>query len=290
MRAAVAFAALVAAVVLAGCVGDGAAVDALPDGVTVDVYQTRTDVPARGLQIAVTNESADDLTIASAELVSSQFAGSAVWSPRPGGTLVRAGTTVDLPVSLPEAACAEPHPAASVRLGFLTASGERGTAILPALDRYERLPAMRAEECLGEAVGGVVRLTIDGPIRIDASGTQPVAFVPVAVTPTGGTGSVTIVAVEDTVLLALSDGAGAPTSRLPLEVRIDANDPPGAFEIPFVPGRCDPHAIAEDKQGTVIVLDARVSTGETGRIRIPASAATRSSIYDYVATTCGMPR
>lgn len=290
MRAAVAFAAVVAAALLTGCAGGGAVLDALPDGVTVDVYQTRTDLPARGLQIAVANESADDLTITSAELESAQFAGSAAWSSRPGGTLVRTGTTVDLPVSLPEAACAQPHPVATVRLGFRTASGDRGIAVLPALDRYERLPAMRAEECLGEAVGGVARLTIDAPIRVDDSGTRPIAFVPVAYTPTGGTGSVTVVAVERTVLLALPDAAGATTPRLPLELRIDAGDAPGEFEIPIVPGRCDPHAIAEDKQGTVLVLEVTVSTGETGRIRIPASAPTRTSIYDYVAATCGMPR
>ena len=288
-------AAIVSTTALAACVGaaDDSRQDAtaqLPQGVSVDVYQTRTDLAARKLEIAVANASDADLTITGAQFVSSQFAAPALWAARPAGSVVRAGFGIDLPVSLPEPACDDPAPEAIVRIEFTTADGRVGLAELPAVDRYDRLPAMRAQECLAVSIAAVAGLQIDGPIRVAEVGDALVGFVPVTIAPTGAGGSFTIDLVEDTVLLALADEGAATVQSLPLGLRIDAADAPGSFEIPVLPGRCDPHAIAEDKQGTIFLLDVTAPDGTNGRIGIPASAGARASIYDYVARACGLPR
>ncbi|MBO9578048.1 MAG: hypothetical protein J7480_04680 [Microbacteriaceae bacterium] len=279
---------------LAGCTGAGGenapgAPAALPDGVTVDVYQTRTDLPARRLEIAVANAGTEALTVTSAELVSAQFAGPAVWHARPGGTVVHAGFAVDLPVELPGPACDDPAPAAAVRLGFTTADGATGTAELPAVDRYDRLPDMRAEECFGVAVAKVAAMTIDGPVRVGEVDGAPTAFVAVAIEPTGAEDAFTIDALEDTVLLALRSPDGAAAESLPLGLRVAGTDAPSVLEIPIAPARCDAHAVAEDKQGTIFLLEATAPDGAAGLVRIAAAPEARASIYAFYAQACGLP-
>lgn len=147
-----ALAALLSAALLTSCaVPSDNASAVLPTGVTVDVYQTRTDLPSRKLEIAMTNASDERLTITAAEFDSPQFTRAAVWTARPDGIVVHRGAAVDLPVQLNEPACEDPDPIGVVRISFTTTDGKTGRIELPALDRYDRLPDMRAEECF--AVG-----------------------------------------------------------------------------------------------------------------------------------------
>jgi hypothetical protein len=273
---------------LTGCAAPEAPA-ALPDGVTVDVYQTRTDLPARKLEISVTNAGPDAITILSAEFASPQFAETAVWSARTGGSVVHAGFAVDLPVQLPGPDCEDAEPTGIVRLGFATADGQTGTAELPAIDRYDRLPVMRAEDCYAASVAEVAVLSIDDPVRIGDIAGAMTAFVHVAVAPTGATGSFTIDAVEDTVLLSLRDSSGDAVDELQLGLRVAGTDAPSVLEIPILPGRCDPHAIAEDKQGTIFILNVTAPDGTQGRIRLAAASPARASIYAFFAEYCGLP-
>jgi len=278
-------------VLAVGCTSSGAARSgALPAGVTVDVYQTRTDPAARRLQISVANASAHDLTITAAELDSPQFAAPAIWTARPGGALVRAGTAIDLPASLAAPACEDPAPVATVRITYQAADGRGGSAEVPAVDRFDRLPAMRAEECFAAAIADVAVLRIDAPVRISGRDGTLRADLSIAFSPTGAAGSIRIEAVEDTVLLALAAPDGTATDRRPIGLEISGADAPGSFEIPILPARCDPHAVAEDKQGTIFIVRARAADGTAGSVRIAASDATRSSIYAYIAEACGFPQ
>lgn len=263
--------------------------DGLPPGVTIELYQGRSDSATRRMQIAITNAGEHDLTITSAQLQSTQFSEPAVWNARAEGTLVRAGTGVDLPVRLSTPACEDPTPIARVQISFAMAEGRRGSAEVLVTDRYGQLPAMRAQECFAVSIGEVVAFRIDRPVRVVEADGRLRAFVPIAFSPTGNAGTVRIESVEDTVLLALAGTDARATDTLPLGLDIAGNDLPGMFEIPILPGRCDPHAIAEDKQGTIFVLHARAPDGRTAPVQLSASEETRSSIYQYVSEACGMP-
>lgn len=143
---------------------------------------------------------------------------------------------------------------------------------------------------LRRGIDDVPTLTIDAPVRVvDADGTL-IAFVPVSIDPTGANASFTIDALEDTVLLTLSDGNGGADESLPLGRTVSGLEPPSSFEIPIVPGRCDPHAIAEDKQGTIFILQLTAPDGSTGRMRVAATPTARASIYEFFAAACGLPR
>jgi hypothetical protein len=52
------------------------------------------------------------------------------------------------------------------------------------------------------------------------------------------------------------------------------------------PARCDPHAVAEDKVGTLLPLRVRVG-GREGVLKIGAGGLLRGRIYDFVTSACG---
>ena len=101
---------LVALASVVGCSGaagtsngapDGAG--GLPDGLSVEMYQTRTDTGPRRIQIAITNGTDDPVVIDRLVFDSTQFEGTAAWEK--DSTRIVAGATVDLPVLLPPPDC-----------------------------------------------------------------------------------------------------------------------------------------------------------------------------------------
>jgi hypothetical protein len=54
------------------------------------------------------------------------------------------------------------------------------------------------------------------------------------------------------------------------------------------PARCDPHAVAEDKVGTLLPVELEVG-GATGVVKVAAPPALRADLYRFVAVACGWP-
>jgi len=285
--------ALIAALLIAlGVPASGcSAPPALPDGVVVDLYQTRLDVAERVVEIAVTNGAATPLTVISAELRSDAFAETSAWPGRDGGTIVPAGATVDLPVAVPPSACTDAGPpsAHGVRLGFLAMDGRLGAVELVAADRHGQLAQLRAEDCLAERVAAVATISATAPPVIGSVGGSPAILLPLEIVPTGGGGDLELLAIRSTVLLtALDPASGAPLDAVRPALRIAGTDDPSELVLAWAPGRCDAHVIAEDKQGTVLTVEVRVE-GTTGTILVRADDATRNALYGAVAEMCGLP-
>jgi hypothetical protein len=129
---------------------------------------------------------------------------------------------------------------------------------------------------------------IDEPaqIRVEQAGSRLVAFVDLSVTPAGGSGSFTIRSVDDTVLFGLHDPASATAvDSLPLDFTISGDEEPVELTIPLVPARCDAHAVAEDKRGTLLPL--RVEIGDESGIRYFALSDDRKGeLYSYLDEAC----
>jgi hypothetical protein len=53
-----------------------------------------------------------------------------------------------------------------------------------------------------------------------------------------------------------------------------------------VPLRCDPHAVQEDKRGTIFTLEVELD-GVPGEIELAASEDMRGSILTWVSNWCG---
>ena len=276
-----------AAIGLAGCAPAPAE---LPDGIVIDLYQTRLDVAERTIEISIANASGTDLTITSARIVSEQFTTPAQWTARPGGSTVRDGTSVDLPVPVPEATCGDDAVHHVVRIDFTLADGRSGTADVEAVDRHGQLAMLHTQDCLADRVAEIVTITAaTAPTIVTVAGASAI-LLPLTITPTGADGSVEIVAIRSTVLISAIDpvtGAVLDATRPALIVR--GTDAPSVLQLPLQPGRCDAHVIAEDKQGTVLTVEVVTDDGTAGTILVHADDATRNAIYAVVSQVCGLP-
>jgi hypothetical protein len=67
---------------------------------------------------------------------------------------------------------------------------------------------------------------------------------------------------------------------------IRAGGPPAEVRLGIRAARCDPHAVAEDKVGTLLPLRVRVA-GREGVLKIDAGSRLRGQIYDFVTKACG---
>ena len=72
---------------------------------------------------------------------------------------------------------------------------------------------------------------------------------------------------------------------LPIERAIAPGDAAFVLEVPLEPGRCDLHAIAEDKQGTIFRLRATL-VDEPIDLVLPAPEAQREALLDWVVERC----
>jgi len=257
---------VLATLALAGCSASlDTELDTLPDGVEVSVFQNRSDYSTRTLVIGVANGGSEPLDLERVEFSSPRFDDTAVWDR---GTTVRAGGQVDLRVPLPATVCGVSG-APSIRVIFTTSTGMDGAATITPVDSRDRLDQITREECLIEDVARLASITISRDVDWTPGAHAP-ATVRLEVERTDAAGDLSIDAVHQTVLLSLVDAA--PASN--------------ADTLSFVPSRCDPHAVAEDKLGTVFAVDVTVD-GTSGTISVAASDETRVEIYDYIADYCG---
>jgi hypothetical protein len=98
---------------------------------------------------------------------------------------------------------------------------------------------------------------------------------------TPGAGELVIDRVEETTLLA-----EAPQAPWPHALSLRAGGPLAEVRLGIRPARCDPHAVAEDKVGTLLPLRVTVASRE-GVLKIDAGSRLRGRMYDFVTKACG---
>ena len=259
----------------------------LPSEVAVRVYQTRSDVAVGAIEIQVHNGSATDITVSRALLRSPLLADPALYDRV---ARIPAGATVDLKTVLPDAAChaaapssAESGPSeASIDVTFQL-DGRVGQETLAARDSLGQLRAITEAACLHERVERIV--TIRQPSEPHFS--EGMLSLTYRFAPTGEPGSVMLIATGPTTLLspATSDGRQVATERI--GVRMAAPSSPRRVVVHYVPARCDAHAIAENKQGTLLPISVELDSA-AGSYTLPVDAGLRSQIQRGVARICGL--
>lgn len=281
MRRALVSTAVLCCAVLAGCAPAPAAV---PEGVSVSVFQSRFDRGLHQLEIKVSNDTDAAITVTSATLESTRFADPAVWD-RP--QRVPAGAARDLRVQLGEPDCTDTAPVDQVVLGFELDDGTAGTARLSIADAAP-IDSINDEDCLGVAVAAIATIAAADTVDWTPGAGQP-AILDIDVIPTGADGTLTIVESKATVLLGLVDETGSAVYEHPENLVVDAGSGPQKVRLRLVPARCDPHAVAEDKRGTFFPLEVSTSDGRSGQLYAPVSDAVRASLYDFFGDYCGLP-
>jgi hypothetical protein len=267
--------------------------EALP--ITVEVNQSRDQYGKQAIQLLLTNVSDKPLTVAGARLASPLFKGVISWEPKGGSLELPPGQPKSLPARLPAPVCDRSQsttgqPTASVRYSQPGETGLREVAPVAA-DPFGVLVRNNTELCLAEEAAAVADIVLDR--RLEVAPDSRTAVVRLVITPTqtdgsdtGGAGpdvtgrSLTIVSIDGTTLIA--ESAEEPWPR---NVDIVQGGPRSELRLRIRPARCDPHAIAEDKVGTLLPL--RVRAGERGgQLKIAAGTALRGQIYDFVTAAC----
>jgi hypothetical protein len=277
----------------------GGAATGLPPGIGIEIHQNRTDLAARALQVAVTNSTDNEMAVESVVFRSEQFETSAVWQK--DRTTIAPGITADLPVSLGTPRCDEGNARPQVDLTYRLAGGGKQTVTVDVVDHMGQLAAMKKADCLMAEVNTIVAIEASGPLKPTptGSGGEAVAHLDLTLVPTGANRTVTIVGVRSTTLLTVAGGVdaggvdvggvdvGSATPSV-FPVSVLGTDPPRVLTLEVRPARCDEHALAEDKRGTI--LPVNVETGGTrGKISIETSPTLRAELYEFVRAACASP-
>jgi hypothetical protein len=284
---------------------------------TAMVNQFRDNYGNQIIEIQLTNNSKDTVTVRSAGVASPLFAAGIAWHASPGGVELPPGQGKSLPARLTAANCGPgtapvgsrspgtdtPLPVVTITLVPGSAPGPAQRNV-PATDPFGVLARNNSEQCLAREVRAVAGIVLGPDLKVSADGERavlhlfirpsapessgaasgpapgsPAEGVPA---PSGGGAATSLVIerIETTTLLAED-----PARPWPRDLTVKAGGPALNLELGIRPARCDPHAVAEDKVGTLVPL--RVAVGaRTGLVKVAAGTALRGKIYDFVTAAC----
>lgn len=267
---------------LVACAAPGPpAPEPLPAGLAVAIQQGRLDVVAGRLVVRFENSGDEAVTV-------ERFA---VETPTLDGGLERskpfelaAGDAIAIRLDLPGSRCdADPGPVV-VDLTARTASGEEATGELSADDPFDTVARVNAADCLAESVAEVAAIVMPEHLRSIGSGPDRRAFIDVTIEPSeSGDATMRIDRVYGTTLLNAEDGID-----WTLGVEVAAGNPPNVLSLPVRPARCDAHAIADDKRGTILPFEIETSDGRAGRLDVPSDDGLKAELYAYYTERCGL--
>src|SRR4029453_3614857 len=223
------------------------------------------------IEIQLPNDSPEGVTVLSASVRDSRFGQEIHWVAQAGGTAIPPGQTKSLPAQLPEPRCPG-RATTDSSVATVLIAGREPALILPAPDPLKVSDLNNREMCLKQSVDRVARLELESSldVRPDSTG----AVMKLRVHTQGGTGSFVIKSVLGTTLLTEDPALPWPTNLV-----VRASDPDGELALAVQPARCDAHAIAEDKVGTLIPLQVSVD-GVQGTIKVAAGTELQGQVYD----------
>jgi hypothetical protein len=252
-----------------------------PAGLAVAIQQGRLDVVGHRLVVRFENTGDDPLTIV----------GFVVETPSLEPGLERTkpfeltpGDAIAIRLDLPASRCdAEPGPVV-VRFDARTASGSDQTDELVADDPFDTIARVNAADCLAESVADVAAIVMPEHLRSTGAGADRRAFIDVAIEPVAsGDASMHIARVYGTTLLNAEDGID-----WTLGLDVAAGEARSVISLPVRPARCDAHAIADDKRGTILPFEIETADGRAGRLDVPASDGLKAELYAYYGERCGL--
>jgi hypothetical protein len=270
--------------------------------VTADVFRTRIDPSRGGIQLSVRNDGDAPLALVGARLSSPLLAAEA---ERDDEARIPPGGQRDLPLTLPAPVC-------PADLGELPADGEpvtppTGVLLVPladgttvelqvtTTDRLGQWAEWYTATCVAQAVEARAALSV----RVTDAPMPGVIGVELVIAPRPGSGAAAggaggdgagleLESVAGTVLLGALGADGLPAQSIPLDVALTAEEQatePIIVPLTFRPNRCDAHAIADDKQGTLFRVAVTIG-GRAGTVTVIADDGAKDAIYASIASAC----
>jgi hypothetical protein len=246
--------------------------------VSVRLLQYRSDIGPHRLQLEVVNGSGAPLVVRKARLLASGYRPAPAWTD-PVPAEIPAGATVDLPAALTTAACDRPGtPRAELTV---SRQGRTGTVTVPTLDSHGTLAAVHRGDCFAERAARVASFAFTA--ITPGSGRNATLTLAVRPGPDAAPGLQVVRVLPTTLLSPAGQHEYWTVGR---RVGVAA----GPIVLPAIPTRCDLHAIAEDKVGSVLPVEVRLADGASGLIQVVAPAAVRDDVLRWVSDTCATGR
>lgn len=274
--------ALLAACSTTGCGGPAAAPGAreapFPDDVTAYIDQSRLDRQGRGVFIRLVQDSERRITVTRMEVSSPRYA-SVTWRGAE-----RIANELDLEFELPRARCGDGSDA-ELRLTYQVDDGPNLVSTTTATDRYGAIGLFLDRDCAERSFKEAASMEL-GEARVVGEGLQSVFEVPVTLSPTGEHDDVSFGGFDDTVLFRQAGGSASVDTIAP--VPLGPSDSATEVILRLVPARCDPHALAEDKVGTLIGIRV-VAPGLpeiASSFYLPIGDERRSDLRAFFGTHC----
>ncbi|WP_427169537.1 hypothetical protein [Arthrobacter sp. 92] len=254
------------------------AVTAMPT-VTAELNQFRDTYGKGIIEIQLNNATPSPVTVLAARIDSPLFPAGTAWQSAAGGTAVPPGQTKSFPAPLPAARCGPVADADAVKATISVAAGSgSGQQEIPVTDPYGILRRNNAELCLAQDAAAVALIRLEPDLDVSPDGGT--AVVRLTVVPQPSADTLIIDRVEGTTLLAESVD-----DPWPNHVAVAGGGPPMELRLRIRPARCDPHAVAEDKVGTLLPLQVTVGNRQ-GVLKVDAGPVLRGRIYDFVTAAC----
>ncbi|KQX75720.1 hypothetical protein [Aeromicrobium sp. Root472D3] len=252
----------------------------LPDGVVLHLDQSRTERMGREVFIRVENGTRQRLAVEELSLTSPRLP----TTTRTGDETVEPGYEGDLELDLPTGRCGTAIDA-SVTLRYRLGDGPVTTSTAPADDAYGSVALLADRDCAASTLTAAADVSVGAP-RVVGRDRASVLRLPVTLTPTGRTTGTRFAGFESTVLFRQTAASPADVS-----VPLDAGSPVTTQVLSVVPSRCDPHALAEDKVGTLFGVRVQgTELGDDAAYYLPLTREQRSAFFDFFATHCGLSR
>jgi hypothetical protein len=192
---------------------------------------------------------------------------------------------VDLELEMPQGRCgsdADPE----VRLSYRLDDGPPQVSTTSATDRYGAIGLLLDRDCAAGVLGEAAEVQVGQP-RVVGAGPDSVLELPVELAPTGARDDVVVRGFDDTVLF--SQAPGSASSEAGTRIPLGPDDPTTEVALRVVPARCDPHALAEDKVGTLfpVRVEAPDVPPSAADPYLPLDEDTRSALRAFVPVHCG---
>lgn len=251
------------------------------------LWQSRMDLDDRQVQVKLRNDGSGEVVVERMALRSSAFDEPMVYRKR--GSVLGAGRAVDMPVVLSGPVCGAAAGRHVAEVDYRLADGTRGTVEVVASDEHDQIAELHTAECFALEVAEVASLSVQGLPRVVSRDGLVAAELTVDVQARGQgaggrelhlrhmSGTTLLQHVDPLTLERLPDG-------LPLDLMAPATGT-RSFAVTLVPGRCDAHAIAEDKQGTRFRVTVDLD-GRQGQVALVAPDDVKVALYDYVREAC----
>jgi hypothetical protein len=271
---------VMAVAALVGCSARADTQAALPAGVTVSLFQNRSDYPIRHLEVQIHNATKSTVTLHSGEFSSAFFTTTVAMHYLPYD--LEPGDEVAFPVYLPAAACDSPKPAAHVTVSFTDKAGKGHATVTPKV-LYNTLNEIHSHDCAQTTFERVVAITPGDAVTWtrDASGAL-ISHLDFTFAPTGASGTVILNSIDNTTLLDMSFGTTYP-------LVFTGSSAPRELVLTATPSRCETHALGEDKIGTVVPFHVKTPGYSNGYFGLVLSDKLKFEYYHYFALACGYP-